>query len=734
MSVDYSNLSNEDLLLLKRKAELEAQVSQEEPSEDQLTASEEILAYPAAMAKGVTLGLDKYIGGAAEAAKRLASGEDIGSPVSDYESMRNRLIEKGGVLPKTTELGASMYSPIGVPGKFAKALTPMAQSMVYGGTEGGVEGAQIGAGLATGLPIVGKVASKGGSAILSALSKTSEILGSDTKAIKSAVMSKTPLSTTQDRRLAQTALNKDIEKTSSEVLDKVAQEKFATGQLISETFKNLDKKVGRSIPATEITGYIREADKIANDWKGIPWKASESQSIYANKPGYTGIVSGRDSGKNINEVIDEVSGKKYFMPENMTKKAKFAEKLVTLTDNMNFPEGNKAYYQKEVIDLANKTDEEIQKEITRAMDGRVSQKSSAAVIDSIENAFYNKIDALNKKYIGNLTPSELKGFRDEIYDTVNYGSSVIKGKLGGQRIALDVSPKGTEAKMFEGELKQIGRKAKDTLEKYAEYHGIPLKEINERYRALSEIEEFLPDAIDIKNVSDPSVLSRAAMNKDAVIAKMRESGDNQIADYLEQSLEDIFNKQRDIAISSSTGGEINPFVRVPEQVIARAGNLFQRNVGTPLGQALDRAKAAIPPGSIIPYASSVIGGNSRTPQSIDEVKLMKLPRSTEALIESPELLMEKVKLTAPALIDPLKFAIEHEPQKIPDIAFAASKIAPNMFEDDKYGRFDGKLSPDMIESYIRDLRGDESISNSQKAKIMNGVLKNKRADYTPSSL
>lgn len=735
------NLSTQDLELLKRKLELEKEKElemagesssvEQNQEETPLTIAEEILAYPAAASKGVSLGLDKYIGGAGVAVQRAISGEDIGSPVEDYASMRDRLIRQGGVIPKTLELGSSMATPIKLAKPVTTAVNPFIQSTIYGATEGGLEGAALGAGIAAAVPVVGRIY-KGAK---DAISGAAELLGVDTKTAKAAIGSKIPLSTTQEVEQATKGANQSVIDTAQKIKDTVLKRKQEIGEQKGLILQKMDRQVGRSIPATEITGIMDDSQKIVNQWGGVPFDTLESQSMYSPIPFYTGLTSGADT-MTMKEATDSARKGSVFLPESFGRKQKFIQSMNGAIDRINFPKGNKEYYKADLVNLAIDTDSKIQKEITRAMDGRVTQASSDKAIQSLENEFYNKLDAINNKHIGKLLPSELDQFKQEIYDTLNYGGSKITGVGMGGKVSLDVSPKGSMYKQYEEQLKGIGRRAKERLEEYASYHGHDLKGVNERYGNLSRVEELVPDAEDFMSMMDPLKLNAATERKREFLNTLANTKDFDLANMFQSSLDERYMTKKMVdAANSGVQGE-GILSRLGTTFI-RGGNLAQRKVYSPIEESIMMAKKVVgpylPSGSPVPYAAGAAANAAygRKPQSIEEVAYMKIPRSTEAAIASPELLIEKVKQLDPASLPIVQHAINEDPEKLPDVMFTLSQQFPQAFDNDKYGRFDGKIPSATMMNYISDLRNDGSISNTEKAKIMNDVLKKKIAHYDP---
>lgn len=730
MSIDYSKLDVETLKLLKRKKELELELASSEPEETTLTSLEEAMAYPAAAAKGISFGMDKYIGGAGEAIARAVTGQPIGSPVADYEAMRNRQIEMGGIGPKTVEAGASVLSPLKL------ALNPIvntiSQAALYGMTERSsnpIEGGAMGAAVGAAIPAVGTLGSLGAKS----LKYASEILGVDTNMLAKTISNPTPMTTQAQRDAALEALNKGYIKASSEAGAAIESKKQEIGSGIKGMFDYLDRVVGRKIPSTEVTGYPREQVE-SGKWAGINMRPLEAGSMYGEGKGYTGLTRPDSSGITVMDAAEQSAQTKTFFKKFTDNKNKFVSNMRNAADNMNFASPQeKAEYIASLDNLTIETDEEIQKELARAMDGRVTEATHNSVMDSLENSFYNKLDAINKKYIQNITPSELRGFRDEVYNMLNYGKSKAKGTIGSQRVSLDITPQGGENQMFADELKAVGRKAKEKIEDYATYHGVPLADYNKKFNLLSDLEDVIPSPNELASVSRSDELTGISMRVKNAIDSLRSSGQHDIADMLESNIMNSVSQRKQINLADRSGGEITGLVRVPEQVMARAGNAFQRNIYTPIArQPIMKAIGKIDPNRIMPYAGSAAASeNGRKPQSIEEVAYMKLPRNTEEAIQSPELLIEKVKQLDPNSLPILTHAINEDPEKLPDVMFALSQQFPHAFDSDKYGRFDGKIPSSSMMQFIGDLRDDKTLSNTERAKHMNEVLSKKKSLYDP---
>lgn len=722
-----------ELELRKRLLEIEEEEEAEQSSQAEapLSTIEEIVAYPSAFTKGATLGMDKYIGGAAEAAKRAISGEDIGSPIEDFANYRDRLIRMGGVGPKTAELAGAVVSPAKLAAN--PAANVISQSALYGMTErpdspieAGATGAAIGA--------VFPAASLAGKGILKSLKYLSEVLGVDTDTLAKAITSETPLTTQTQRDVALQDLNKSFIKTSGDVQSEIAKRKSGVGSDIKSMFDYLDKVVGRKIPATEVSGYPREQVE-AGKWAGINMRPLESGSMYSKQPNYGGLTRENATGMTMMDAAEEAAGRKTFFDKFTQNKNKFISNMRNAADRINFRSPQeKAEYVAKLDNLMIDTDAVIQKEIERAMDERVTQGTHDQVMSNIETNFYNKLDDIHKKYIQNITPSELRGFRDEVYNMLNYGKSKAKGTIGSQRVSLDISPQGGENQMFADELKAVGRQAKEKIEDYATYHGVPLADYNKQFNVLSDVEEVLPRPQELASVSRSDELTGIAMNVKNSIDSLRASGQGDLADMIENQILGAANQRKIIQLADRSGGEITGVVRIPEQVAARAGNAIYRNVYAPIAkQPIMRAIGKIDPTKVIPYSSSaaVSQDNGRKPQSVEEVAYMRLPRNTEEAIQSPELLIEKVKQLDPNSLPVVTHAINEDPEKLPDVLFVLSQQFPQAFDADKYGRFDGKIPAATMMQFIGDLKDDKSISNTERAKYMNEVLTKKQSHYDP---
>ncbi len=726
-----------ELELRKKLLELEEEevadeqsYQQQDQADPELTMAEELIAYPVAATKGVTYGMDKYIGGAAEAARRLMSGEEIGSPVQDWAANRDRLIRSGGIGPQTAELTGAALSPVKL------ATNPIAnvisQSALYSMTErpdAPISAGATGAAIGSIIPATVKV----GKGAISALKYASEQLGVDTDTLAKAVASEFPLTTQSQRNVALENLNKSYIKTSEDVQSEIAKRKSGVGADIKSMFDYLDRVVGRKIPATEVSGYPREQVE-AGKWAGINMRPLESGSMYGSGKQYGGLTRENATGMTMMDAAESAAERKTFFDKFSQNKNKFISNMRNASDKINFrtPQ-EKAEYVASLDNLMIDTDKVIEDELNRAMDGRVTQKTHDAIMSDVETKFYNRLDDIHKKYIQNITPSELRAFRDEVYNMLNYGKSKAKGTIGSQRVSLDITPQGGENQMFADELKAVGRQAKEKIEDYATYHGVPLADYNKQFNVLSDVEEVLPRPQELASVARSDELTGISMNVKNSIDSLRASGQNDLADLIENKVLGASEQRKVIQMADRSGGEITGIVRIPEQIMARGGNALYRNVYSPVAkQPIMKAIGKIDPNKIMPYASSAaMSDNGRKPQSIEEVALMKLPRSTEEAIQSPELLIEKVKMLDPNSVPVVMSAVNEDPEKLPDIMFALSQNFPHAFDSDKYGRFDGKIPAQTMMQFIGDLRDDKSISNTERAKHMNDALVKKQSHYTP---
>lgn len=104
-----------------------------------------------------------------------------------------------------------------------------------------------------------------------------------------------------------------------------------------------------------------------------------------------------------------------------------------------------------------------------------------------------------------------------------------------------------------------------------------------------------------------------------------------------------------------------------------------------------------------------------------------LPRTTEGLLKNKNFVLAKIAQEAPSMFGAIKDVMENQPDKLPALASMAAQQVPQLFEQDKYNSFDGVImDPKMKIMAMDDVRGNDSLSSIEKAKMFKKIQKNQR--------
>jgi hypothetical protein len=110
----------------------------------------------------------------------------------------------------------------------------------------------------------------------------------------------------------------------------------------------------------------------------------------------------------------------------------------------------------------------------------------------------------------------------------------------------------------------------------------------------------------------------------------------------------------------------------------------------------------------------------------EEILNTPLPRDSERVIKTPEVLKAKVAQMAPQFQATVDDLLGYDPEGVKEALPKIAEMMPHLFERDKYGMFDGKiLNPEMQQKFLSDLSADEGMSSIEKAKL---ALKIKRGE------
>lgn len=77
------------------------------------------------------------------------------------------------------------------------------------------------------------------------------------------------------------------------------------------------------------------------------------------------------------------------------------------------------------------------------------------------------------------------------------------------------------------------------------------------------------------------------------------------------------------------------------------------------------------------------------------------------------------------MYDSISYAIRENPEKVADIAPLVAAQFPTLFEDSKYGIFDGQIAdPNLRAKLADDISKSDGMNSIQKAKIISNLNKN----------
>jgi hypothetical protein len=677
---------------------------------------ESVLAYPAAFTKGETLGLDKYVGGLAETAKDLVTGQGSNymQNVENYAKMRDGLISHGGTSAATVELGASAFSPVKIlsaANKLASVVNPAFQAAIYGSNEsenpieGGIQGAGVGAAFGLGGKAIGK-------AVPATLSGMGEGANWSVDKIKSLYKSGKNMFNEGARKAEKESIAGEYRARSEDMMNALKGQTDASGKNIGETYSKLDRQVGRGIPSEYVTGKdaSKIGEKVVTDYSDIVPEIPVKEPL-------PDIGLG-DKTSTISSMSKEAGKQKPFLSENIANKNKFIDMMDGLNERVTFGE-NASSYKNAMQRLAKQYEKAALEIQGTATHSSATGNALGNKMDALDTEFADKFNRINDRYIKNLKPSEVWQLKKEIQGAINYGTQIVKDPQG--RVQQTIKPQNGPYEAFVGDLMGLEKRTDKILEQYAANElGVDLPLINKQYNVARKVEELMPTAEDMQSI----VKAEEKNNINIMTEKMRdidrmlgEAGLQNLRGQITGRTGDLVTRMENVGQASKGG--LEGFV---SKTASKAGSIANK----PLVQALGKAASAIPRGVMLESQT-----RNRSPQSIEEVKLMTLPRDTNSVIEQPELFLQKVKLEDPQAYEILNHAIQVDPESVPDILFQMSQAAPTMFERDKYGRFDGKLPVQSMDRYLADVRMDNSLPNSEKAKILNLALSKKQGHYTP---
>lgn len=107
---------------------------------------------------------------------------------------------------------------------------------------------------------------------------------------------------------------------------------------------------------------------------------------------------------------------------------------------------------------------------------------------------------------------------------------------------------------------------------------------------------------------------------------------------------------------------------------------------------------------------------SRKPQSVEDIVYRaKLPRTGEAILQQQDLALEKILHQYPESYDQVYAVLQSgDEQQVSDFFQALSRSKPELFQHDKYDRWNGVVHPEQKSRVVEDIMQDPSMTTVEK--------------------
>jgi len=119
--------------------------------------------------------------------------------------------------------------------------------------------------------------------------------------------------------------------------------------------------------------------------------------------------------------------------------------------------------------------------------------------------------------------------------------------------------------------------------------------------------------------------------------------------------------------------------------------------------------------------------HGRSPDTVNiptELVRTPIPRNTEEILAKKEFVKMKIAQQAPQLLDAVTELLDHNPEQLPSIMPVLVKMAPGLFQFDKYNRINGKVIHDTDKfAAMSDLEKDESLTDVERIAKINRLFK-----------
>lgn len=413
------------------------------------------------------------------------------------------------------------------------------------------------------------------------------------------------------------------------------------------------------------------------------------------------------------------------------------------------------------------------KETMKNLSNKNLFKFSDAVFDPKTNKFIRNPKKSKLDTTG--TPS-LPQIEVRIDDAIDKSSRYIEDKLASKSKSVKITGEFVEENQFPSRVDESGIYDKEFLKEYNDNELISMLNddlvptFGEEYQPqISKVfdESFINLDVDGSgfNIADLQAEKKRLYNTsydretpDVVRAAKRKlanmykrmindlSGDPKIAE-LNETMEQLFTVKDSLRrkiIGDAVEKEsmqVVPYGSLPYQITTGVEALvdptrMQRAAigekASELGQQYPQALELINQAGrrVIPFGASRSGNEGRMPQSIPEQLVRTpLPRDTAKLFEMKDVVLAKIAQMAPEMVDQIAEAMQTPAtfQKILPLAVARF---PNLFENDKYNRVDGKvLDPQSKQMANDDIMEDPNLSVYEKTQLISKMNKTGYLEY-----
>jgi hypothetical protein len=194
------------------------------------------------------------------------------------------------------------------------------------------------------------------------------------------------------------------------------------------------------------------------------------------------------------------------------------------------------------------------------------------------------------------------------------------------------------------------------------------------------------------------------------------------------STKDLLDKTR---LTKGSAGAYVPVGSLDRGILREALSAFPEYVGPVTSSAVDAANKFLvnPTMKAAPYLAPIGSApqteNNRQPQSIitaDTVAQYEIPRDTARIMGEQDMVMAKLQMEVKdpqilGMASQLFSGLQRNPESVKPMVSQLANMFPQIFEKDKYNRFDGKVDPAIVPIAIEDIRKSQMPTIEKASKI-----------------